>query len=152
MKEEHTNPSPINPTKFGMNGGIALVFLSTFLTAAGQVLWKIGSKTLMISVISFFTNIPILLGILCYVIAVVLLILALTKEELSIVYPIYSASYIWVLLASAYLLKEEIHLLNSIGILLILLGIGLLAKGSKKQTNKKLARDSNKEINKEAAQ
>lgn len=129
MKERPIHPDPVNSW---VNRGITLVFLSTFLTAAGQVLWKIGSKTLAISAISFFTNIPILLGILCYVIAVVLLILALAKEELSVVYPIYSASYIWVLLASAYLLKEEIHLLNVAGILLILFGIGLLAKGSRK--------------------
>ncbi|HIH47185.1 TPA: hypothetical protein HA297_02710, partial [Candidatus Woesearchaeota archaeon] len=57
----------------------------------------------------------------------------LEKEELSVVYPVYSASYVWVLLASAYLLKEEIHLLNGAGIFLILLGIGFLAKGSKKR-------------------
>jgi len=63
----------------------------------------------------------------------VLLILALTKEDLSVVYPIYSASYIWVLLASAYLLKEEIHLLNIVGIVLILVGIGLLTKGTRKE-------------------
>ena len=113
--------------------GILLVFLSTFLTATGQVLWKIGSKTLEVGAISFFTNIPVLLGIFCYVIAVVLLILALTKEDLSVVYPIYSASYIWVLLASAYLLKEEIHLLNIVGIVLILVGIGLLTKGTRKE-------------------
>ena len=113
-----------------MSWPLILVLISTFLTAGGQVLWKIGSTDLAVSVISFFTNGYIWAGIFCYMTAAVFLIFALRKEQLSVVYPILSVSYVWILLASWFLLHEHIGLLNMIGMGLIMGGIICLGLGS----------------------
>lgn len=129
-----------------MSWGIILVFISTFLTAAGQMLWKSGSAEITLSIISFFTNPKILAGIGLYVIATVLVISALRQEEFSIAFPVISASYIWILVGSVYILGETINTINIIGVVCILLGITALGIGSKKKNQEKEKQKTLKEV------
>lgn len=107
---------------------IAIVFFSTLFTSAGQILFKFSSKNLFLS--SFFLNIEFIVGISFYVLGAILLIIALKYGELSILYPIYSLSYIWVsLLSPIFFPSDEMNLVKWFGILLIIAGVSFIAIG-----------------------
>ncbi|MEM2918378.1 MAG: multidrug transporter [Candidatus Altiarchaeota archaeon] len=108
---------------------IAIVFFSTLFTAAGQILFKFSSRSLFLS--PFFLNIEFIIGVSFYIFGAILLIIALKYGELSILYPIYSLSYVWVSLASPYFFpSDEMNAIKWFGILLIILGVSFIAKGS----------------------
>lgn len=106
---------------------VAIVFFSTLFTSAGQILFKFSSSSLFSS---FFLNTEFILGLSLYVLGAILLVIALKYGELSILYPIYSLSYIWVSLASPYFFpSDEMNLIKWLGIFLIIAGVSFIAIG-----------------------
>ncbi|MBI4440752.1 hypothetical protein HY639_01150 [Candidatus Woesearchaeota archaeon] len=107
---------------------MALVLTCTFFTSVAQLLLKTGvmkiSRTLPM-------NGPLLLGLLLYVIAAGLLLVALKFGELSVLYPGIATSFIWVNLLSLFILHEDIPPLRWVGIGLIIFGVSLIGLGSK---------------------
>ena len=130
---------------------IVLIIFASLIGAGGQFFFKLGSKvppSIIISEISsrnivstlssLFVN-PVLrsgintiLGLLLYGIGALLLIFALRKGELSVIYPLFAGSYVWVSLISAYYFGEEINIMKWGGIALIVIGISFIGYGSSK--------------------
>ncbi|MBI2140146.1 EamA family transporter [Candidatus Woesearchaeota archaeon] len=109
---------------------VALMFTTTLLTSAAQMLYKIGVKELSFDAYSLITNFPILFGLLLYGIGAVLMVSAFKLGEVTVLYPIIAASYVWVSILSMAFLGEELSLLRWAGIATIILGIILIGLGS----------------------
>ncbi len=105
---------------------IYLVILTTLLTALGQIFFKYASKTFELNLYALITNHFLILGLFFYGIASITLIMGLRKGEISTLYPIIALSYVWVLLASFFLFKEQIVTLQIIGIIMIILGVSVM--------------------------
>lgn len=111
---------------------IGLVVVCTFFTSFAQVFYKFGADRLGFDLISIITNWPIIIGIILYVVAAVLLIIALKGGEVSVLYPIIATSYIWVSLLSMHFFGEVINLYKWIGMVFIFFGVVFVAKGAEK--------------------
>jgi multidrug transporter EmrE-like cation transporter len=110
---------------------IILVCFCTLVTATGQILLKIASDTLALNLIKLITNYMLILGCIVYLVGAVMLIIALKGGELSILYPIFSLTFIWVTIASKFIFGELISPMKWVGIILIILGVSLIGVGSK---------------------
>lgn len=113
---------------------IILVFLCTVLGAAAQLLLKVGSQavetaTLWSMAWSMATSIPLVAGLSLYGLSTVLFIYALRNEQLSLLYPLISLTYIWVTIISVALLGESLSIWKVSGVLVIVSGVALLGKG-----------------------
>lgn len=110
-----------------------LVLFSVFMAATGQVVLKLGASrlgSLFLSrqeifhdIIRVVTTPQVLLSFLFYAAGFFTWVKALTKEDLSYVYPMASLSYVFMLLYSHFLLKEPITAGKFIGVLLIIAGV-----------------------------
>jgi len=108
---------------------ILLTALSAFIGSIGQVEFKRGSEGLQFDIQALLTNYHLLAGLFIYVLSTLIYIYALSKEQLSIVYPIIATSYIWTTLFAWMFLKEPINPTNWAGITLIFLGVTLISRG-----------------------
>ena len=70
------------------------------------------------------------MGIFFYGLSTLFYIVALRKEELSIIYPLVSTTYVWTTLFSVKFLKEEMNQWKWIGLFGIILGVILIGVGS----------------------
>ncbi len=110
---------------------VLLMAFCTLFTSGGQLLWKWGMKTIDFSEFITFLNAPFLLGFVSYGIGAALMILALRKGELSIVYPVAATSYIWVSLISPRLFPTDVmNAWKWAGVAVILLAVTILGYGS----------------------
>jgi len=116
---------------------IFLVLLCTAFTSAGQILYKIASKTLSPSLASIITNIPLILGLISYFIGAIILIIALRNGELSVLYPFISTGFVWVSFLSIKFLGETMSIQKWIGVAVIFAGITIIGIGSRKGNEKK---------------
>ena len=107
---------------------IALVLLCTLLTTSAQIFLKRGADNLPLI---FFNN-SLFIGVILYSIGAAVLIMAFKGGEVTVIYPIFASSYIWVSLLSAYLFSEPLGLLKIAGIFIVIFGITFIAIGSKK--------------------
>lgn len=108
---------------------ILLMIFCTILTALGQYFLKKGVSYFQLSFISIFTNYYLLLGVFIYALATILFLLALSKGELSIIFPLVTLSYVWVALAAYFLLGETLGIFKVLGILSIGGGAFFLGRG-----------------------
>jgi uncharacterized membrane protein len=69
-------------------------------------------------------------GIVLYGLSTLFYIFALRKEELSVIYPLVSTTYIWTTLFSIKFLKEKMNDYKWIGLGAIILGVVLVGMGS----------------------
>ncbi|GEM_PF-128900 len=127
---------------------ILLVLLCTVFTSIGQVLFKTGSKNLALNLHLLITNYPLILGLLSYAIGAFILIVALKKGELSVLYPFISMSFVWVSFLSVKYLSEHMSAFKWAGIFVIFLGISCIGFGSKSREEKsKIKRRADKKRN-----
>jgi uncharacterized membrane protein len=113
---------------------ILIMVLCTAFTSAGQVLWKLSMDNMSeITFLSIITNYYLIAGFVSYGLGAVLLIFALRKGELSVLYPIVATSYIWVSLLSMRFLGESISLFKWIGICIIMVGVVIVQIPSRKE-------------------
>lgn len=116
----------------------SLLMLGVLLNAGAQLLLKAGTN--VIGVFEFVpqnivpvgwkiaTSPPILAGLACYVVSVVVWILALSRVEVSIAYPMLSIGYLINAIAAWYLLGEVVTATRLIGIGIIILGVFIVAR------------------------
>ena len=103
------------------------MFFCTLFTAAGQILFKLASFNLELNFISLITNIYLLMGVFSYCIALIFLLIAFKKTEISNVYPFLALSYIWVSIFAPLIIKNEIMNLNKwLGIIILVIGVALI--------------------------
>jgi len=104
---------------------IALLTLSAFLAATGQMLLKIGAQGRQ--GILEFVNIPIAAGLLLYGGGVLIWIYVLSHEKLTNVYAFTALTFVLVYVGAVVFLGEKMSLLAGTGVLLILAGLYLIA-------------------------
>src|SRR4051812_11063139 len=119
-----------------------MVLGCTVFAGLAQVMMKFGAghplppivpsqpATYWAFAISLLGNIPLVAGYALSACNALLLILALRDGELSVLYPIYSVSYIWAILLSIYFFQDQINAWKSLGVLFIVAGVALLGKVS----------------------
>jgi len=114
---------------------IVIIIIGVILAAFGQVSWKLGMNqagqltafnTTALSTV--LLNPYVLLGFVMYGLSTVFWLLALSKKELSFVYPFISLTYVLVLVLSSLVLKESIGIGKAIGTLIIMLGLMIIAR------------------------
>jgi multidrug transporter EmrE-like cation transporter len=117
---------------------LALVLTGVMLNAAAQLLLKAGSRAITdvsFSLANTWTlaarmalNPPILGGVALYVISVVFWILALSRVDVSVAYPMLSIGYIVSALAGWLLFSEAVSAARIAGIVVIIVGVWLVAR------------------------
>jgi len=122
----------MNPISF------ALILTGVLLNAGAQLLLKAGvnaigrfefsTANLVPIGIKLATQLPIIGGLSCYVISVVVWILALSRVDVSLAYPMLSLGYIVNALAAWYFFGEIISLQRMFGIGIILIGVYVMAR------------------------
>ena len=116
----------------------ALVMTGVLLNAVAQLALKasvsdtgiinLDMQSLLTSAGSLATNLWLWLGLICYAISVVVWILALSRVDVSIAYPMLSIGYIVNAVAASHLFNEPMGLGKVIGIGVIMLGVYILAR------------------------
>ena len=109
---------------------ILLVIFGTLIGAVGALYFKLASKKLEFKFIKLLTNWELYVAVFLYLLSSVFFIYALKFGELSILYPIVSASYIWVTLLSIKYLKEKMNIWKWSGIIAIIIGVILIGLAS----------------------
>ena len=100
------------------------MILCTIFTSTGQLLWKAGALRITFSNPLTFFNFPFIAGCLLYVMGSILLILALRKGDLSVLYPVVATSFVWVsLLAPIFFPTESLNWWKVAGVSLIIFSI-----------------------------
>ncbi|HTW75009.1 MAG TPA: SMR family transporter [Steroidobacteraceae bacterium] len=117
---------------------LALILTGVLLNALAQLLLKAGARALGAVSIGFANagllleravfNGPILAGLACYVVSVAVWILALTRVDVSIAYPMLSIGYVVNALAAWALFAEQLSAQRIAGIGIIILGCWLVAR------------------------
>ena len=119
---------------------LALVLTGVLLNAIAQLLLKAGAGALadvelragntMVIAGRLLANVPIIAGLACYGLSVVVWILALARVEVSVAYPMLSLGYVVNALAAWWLFDENLSGTRLAGIGVILIGVWLVARTS----------------------
>ena len=104
---------------------VLLVLVATFFTAAAQFSFKLGA------VYETPVNALIVTGFLSYAVSALLFIYALRGGDLSVLYPFWSLSFVWIFLVSSFLLHESVNIYNWAGVFMIILGVSVIGRGEK---------------------
>ena len=115
---------------------ILIILIGILFASLGQVLLKIGMNavgsinTIAYSdIVSIFSNLYIILGLLMYGLSAVFWLIALSQKDLSYVYPFISLTFIIVLFLSYFVLKEQIGTARIIGTIIIVGGLMIIVRG-----------------------
>lgn len=111
---------------------IALMALCTLLTATGQVFFKTGASKLEPNLLALLTNIPLLIGLVIYLLGAVLVVFTLGHGELSVLYPVLATAYIWVSFLSMFFFNETMSGLKWMGVFAIIAGITCIGVGGRR--------------------
>ena len=104
-------------------GGVAQVLLKKGMAEVGKIsLMEMAKQFVRIIV----TNPYVFVGLLIYVISTVIYLAALSRGELSILYPIIAVSYIIAAVLAVFFLNEKITLVRWVGIITIVVGVFLV--------------------------
>ncbi len=108
---------------------IFLTLLAALVSSFAQLMFKRSVKKIdsLAHLVGLLRNKGVLLGLLGYFIGFLIYITALSGGALSIVFPIFASSFIFVTLISATVLKERITLIRAAGVLLVFVGITIVA-------------------------
>lgn len=118
----------------------SLIMLGVLLNAGAQLLLKAGTKKF--GVISFnsdnflplgwqvVTELHIMTGLVCYVISVFIWIMALSRVEVSVAYPMLSIGYVVNAIAAWYLFGEAVSISRLVGIGIIIIGVYIVARST----------------------
>jgi len=116
----------------------ALVLTGVLLNAAAQLLLKAGTNAVGQFAFSAGNVLPIgwklatephiVGGLTCYVVSVVVWIMALSRTEVSIAYPMLSIGYLVNAVAAWYLFGEAVTPARLLGIGVIIVGVWIVAR------------------------
>jgi drug/metabolite transporter (DMT)-like permease len=126
------------PDRSQQRRSFLLVVCCTIIGAGAQILIKRGAgelganPTMVQTALAMVLNPSLLAGFSMYGVSMVLLVLALRHGELSLLYPVFALTYVWVTILSVTLLHESINAFKLAGIVTIVGGIAVLGKGSSK--------------------
>ncbi len=116
----------------------ALILTGVLLNAAAQLLLKAGTRAIGHFEFNMSNAFPVGLqlatqpgivgGLACYVISVVVWILALSRVEVSIAYPMLSIGYVVNAFLAYWLFGEAVSMTRILGISIIIVGVFIVAK------------------------
>ena len=116
----------------------SLILAGVLLNAAAQLLLKAGTNAVGHFEFSASNIVPVGLrlaleptvlgGVACYVVSLVVWIMALSRVEVSIAYPMLSIGYVINAVAAWYLFGESLTALRLMGIGFIVVGVFLVAR------------------------
>lgn len=123
---------------------LALILFGVFLNACAQLLLKAGVNNVTAQIGTFAysldnllpvgvrlaTQLPIIGGLACYVVSVVVWILGLSRVEVSIAYPLLSLGYVLNALAAWWLFGEALTPMRIAGIGIIIVGVYVLTRSA----------------------
>jgi multidrug transporter EmrE-like cation transporter len=122
----------MNPISF------ALILTGVLINAGAQLLLKAGvnavghfeySASNIVPIgLRLATQWPIIGGLCCYAVSVVVWIVALSRVEVSVAYPMLSLGYVVNAVAAWYFFGEMVSLQRVVAIGIILVGVYLLAR------------------------
>lgn len=117
-----------------------LILTGVLLNASAQLLLKAGvtaigtfaftTENIVPIGMKLMTQPPILAGLACYVVSVVVWILGLSRVDVSVAYPMLSLGYVVNALAAWWLFGEAVTLERVIGIGIILIGVYFVARSA----------------------
>ncbi|GAA4359387.1 SMR family transporter [Variovorax defluvii] len=118
----------------------SIIFAGVLLNSVAQLLLKAGARTLgqvsMGSLASLMaaawgagTQPWVLLGLVCYFVSAGLWILALTRVDVTVAYPMLSMGYVIAALLAWQIFGEPLTANRVLGIAIILIGVVVLSRG-----------------------
>lgn len=115
-----------------------LVLTGVVLNALAQFLLKMAtnkvgvievSSALSLSALSaLFLQWPMVLGLLCYGVSLLIWLMALSRVDVTLAYPMLAIGYVINALAAQYFLQEVVSVQRWVAIGVIILGVALLAR------------------------
>lgn len=112
-----------------------IILIGVTLASIGQVSWKLGMNELgeitsynPTNLLAITLNPYIFFGFIMYGLGTIFWLVALSKKDLSFVYPFISVTYILVLVLSNLVLKESIGLNKIVGTLAIIIGLIIISR------------------------
>ena len=123
---------------------LALILFGVFLNACAQLLLKAGVNNVVAAIGTFeysfanlwpvglrlATQLPIIGGLSCYVVSVVVWILGLSRVDVSIAYPLLSLGYVLNAAAAWWLFGEALTPTRLVGIGVIIVGVYILTRSA----------------------
>lgn len=112
-----------------------LVVCCTLIGAAAQVLIKKGAvglgpnPTMVQTALAMLLTPALLAGYSMYGVSTILLVLALRHGQLSLLYPVFAMTYVWVTVLSVVVFHESMNAFKLAGIAVIVAGIAVLGMG-----------------------
>jgi multidrug transporter EmrE-like cation transporter len=117
----------------------ALIISGVLLNACAQILLKAGTNALggaihltmstwFTTLVKVFTTLPVLGGLACYGISLVVWIIALSRTEVTIAYPMLSLGYVVAAVGAWMFLGEALSPQRLMAIGVILVGVVWLAR------------------------
>jgi uncharacterized membrane protein len=106
---------------------VLLAIGCSFLGAAGQIFFKLGSEQLTFNIFEQMTNYKLMIGLVFYGIATIGYVFALKQANVSMLYPIMALSYVWVIIMATIFLKEPFQTYKLIGIAGLFLSISIIS-------------------------
>ncbi len=115
-----------------------LIFTGVMLNAAAQILMKAGTNAIghfefsaanILPIgIKLATDWHIIVALSCYVVSVMVWILALSRVPVSIAFPMLSMAYVVNAIAAWYLLGEDFSPTKLAGMAVIILGVVIISR------------------------
>src|SRR3954467_12478022 len=116
----------------------SLLMTGVMLNACAQLLLKAGTNSIGVFEFSRENIVPagwklatephIVGGLACYVVSVVVWVMALSRVEVSVAYPLLSVGYVVNALAAWYLFGEAVTPMRLAGIGVIIIGVCLVTR------------------------
>jgi multidrug transporter EmrE-like cation transporter len=112
-----------------------LVVCCTVIGAGAQVLIKMGAgalgpnPTMVQAALAMLLTPALFAGYSMYGVSTILLVLALRHGQLSLLYPVFAMTYVWVTILSVLVFHESMNAFKLAGIATIVGGIAVLGRG-----------------------
>ena len=114
------------------------IFTGIMLNALAQLLLKAGTNAvgaihlsagnLLPTAVKLATQLPIIGGLSCYVVSVMVWIIGLSRVDVTIAYPLLSLGYIVNAVGAWYFLGETMSAQRLLAVGVIIVGVALLAR------------------------
>lgn len=109
---------------------VAAGILSSLMAAAATFFLKRGGAETRLSLRRFYVDRRVFGAILLYLLSSLFFIIALRGAQLSVLLPLGTLEYVWILVFAKKFLREEIGLAKGFGVGCIVLGLFLVGLGS----------------------
>ncbi|PNG59562.1 MULTISPECIES: SMR family transporter [unclassified Variovorax] len=118
----------------------SIIFAGVLLNSAAQLMLKAGANTLGTVAVGNAASLLaagwgaatqpwILLGLCCYFVSAGLWVLALTRVDVTVAYPLLSMGYVMAALLAWHFFGEALTASRILGIAIILVGVVVLGRG-----------------------